>query len=91
MRAHVALNSILKDLERHPSQTLPVNLAYVEREERECGEPGYSGSLLLTRLSSCSETNPPIVNRGSAQCFKTDHGNSNVRFFTVSVKRGGVS
>ena len=31
--AHVSLNSILIDLERSPSQTLPVHPEYAEREE----------------------------------------------------------
>ena len=46
VRAHFALSYILIDLERSPSHTLLVHTVYTEREDSECDEKGYSGSLL---------------------------------------------
>ena len=57
--AHVSLNSILRDLERRPSQILPVHPTYSEREESECREQGYSRRPLSTRLDSWTENSPP--------------------------------
>ena len=79
---------ILIDLERRPIQTFPVHPAYAEREESECGDQGYYGRPLSTRLASWAETSPRTVNGGSAECFNTGHDNSDVIFFTISVKRG---
>ena len=87
MRAHVDLNYILRDLEHSTSQDLPVYDEDSEREDSECGKQGYSGRPLSTRLDSWAETSPPTVNAGSEECFKTGHGNSDVRFFTISEKR----
>ena len=88
MRENVALNSILRELERPPIQTLPVHPAYTERGEIKYGEQGYSGRPLSTRLGSWAETSPPTMNEGSAECFKIGHGSSDVRLFTISMKRG---
>ena len=46
VRAYVVLNSILRELKRSPSHTLLVHTVYTEREDSECDEKGYSGSLL---------------------------------------------
>ena len=88
VRANVALNSILRELELRPSQTLSVHPAYSQREESDYGEPGYYGRLLLNRLYSWAETSPLTVNVWSAECFKAGQGKSDVRFFTISVNRG---
>ena len=65
-----------------------VHPAYAESEESECNQQRYSGRPFLTRLASWSETRPPTVNGGIAECFKTGHVKSDVRLFTISVKRG---
>ena len=39
-------------------------------------------------MASWAETIPTTVNGGSAECFNTGHGNSDVRLFTISLKRG---
>ena len=88
MHAHIALNSILRDLERRPIHTLSVHPAYAEREESDCGKQGYSGRPLSTRQDSWAEISPPTVNVGIAECFKTGHDNSDVILFTIYVKRG---
>ena len=85
---HIALKYILRELERSPRQNFPVHPAYTDREDSDCGEQGYSGRLLLTRLDAWAETSPPTVNVGSAEYFKTVHGKSDVRLFTISVKSG---
>ena len=86
--AHSVLNSIRRELERRPRQTLLVHTAYTEREESECGMQGYSWRPLLTRLESSAETIPPKVNGGSEEFFRTGHGNSYFIFFTISENRG---
>ena len=92
MHAHVALNYILGELERRSIQTFIVHPAYAESKDSECGKPGYSGHLLLTRLSLWKETSPPTVNGGSEECFNTGHDNIDVRFFNISMKseKGGA-
>ena len=82
MRAHVSFNSILREMERRPSQTLPVCPSYAEREKSECGKRGYSRHPLSNRLASWVENIPLTVNVG--------HGNSDVIFFTISVNHGKV-